>query len=434
MSARDTRRTFLKTGGGAATAAVAATSMHALGAGDRLRLAFIGVGNRGSQLLASFLKNPEVEVPVLCDADRRKLEAAKAKTPGAPALEKDFRVVLARNDIDAVVIATPDHWHALQMIAACEAGKDVYVEKPLSITIVEGRAMVAAAGRSTRVVQVGIQRRSSEAYRRALELLRQGALGEVTVARAYRLSNMYPAGIGKAPDAPPPSELDWDLWLGPRSARPFRETIHPYKFRWWDPYSSQAANWGVHYFDAIRWLVDAKAPAAVSAHGTRAAVDDDRTIPVTLETIHELPSGCLVVFGQYEASGNPAMRTGDVELRGTRGTMYVEGNGYEIVPEGGGQFQDSKPRMQAAAVKTPGSSDTTDAHVRNFIECVYNRRRPNADIEAGHRSTTFSLLANISLAVKARLEWDAERERITAPVEANQLLHYEYRAPWKLPG
>ncbi len=319
------------------------------------------------------------------------------------------------------------------MIAACEAGKDVYVEKPLSITVVEGRKMVEAAKRHARVVQVGIQRRSSEAYRRARELIVGGGLGAITVARAYRLSNMHPAGIGTAPDASPPPELDWDLWLGPRPARPFRETIHPYKFRWWDLYSSQVANWGVHYFDGMRWLAGAEAPVSVSAHGTRAAVGDDRTIPDTVETIHELPSGCLVIFGQYEASGNPAMRGGDIEVRGSRGTMYVQGNGYEIVPERGGQFQDPAPRMDAANVKTPEPGDATDAHVRNFLECVYNRRTPSCDIEAGHRSTTFALLANISLAVKARLEWDAGKESIAAPAGANRLLHYEYRAPWRLP-
>lgn len=293
--------------------------------------------------------------------------------------------------------------------------------------------MVAAARRYARVVQVGIQRRSSEAFRRAREFIGEGALGTVTVTRAYRLSNMHPAGIGRAPDAAPPPELDWDLWLGPRPARPFRETIHPYKFRWWDLYSSQVANWGVHYFDGMRWLAGAEAPVSVSGHGTRAAVADDRTIPDTVETIHELPSGCLVIFGQYEASGNPAMRGGDLEIRGSRGTMYVRTNGYEIVPERGGQFQDPAPRMQPVNVETAEPGDATDAHVRNFLECIHNRRAPSCDIETGHRSTSFALLANIALAVKARLEWDAAKESITAPGEANRLLHYEYRAPWKLP-
>ncbi|HNR98682.1 MAG TPA: Gfo/Idh/MocA family oxidoreductase [Planctomycetota bacterium] len=432
MIKRRGRRSFLKAGGGAA-AALAATSSRVLGAGDRLRVAYIGVGNRGSQLLASFSKNPQVETAALCDVDAGMLQRAKGKAGGAPALEKDFRAVLARNDVDAVVISTPDHWHALQMIAACEAGKDVYVEKPLSITVVEGRKMVAAARRYARVVQVGIQRRSSEAFRRAREFIGEGALGTVTVTRAYRLSNMHPAGIGRAPDAAPPPELDWDLWLGPRPARPFRETIHPYKFRWWDLYSSQVANWGVHYFDGMRWLAGAEAPVSVSGHGTRAAVADDRTIPDTVETIHELPSGCLVIFGQYEASGNPAMRGGDLEIRGSRGTMYVRTNGYEIVPERGGQFQDPAPRMQPVNVETAEPGDATDAHVRNFLECIHNRRAPSCDIETGHRSTSFALLANIALAVKARLEWDAAKESITAPGEANRLLHYEYRAPWKLP-
>ena len=426
-----TRRTF--------TAATAATTLalstapaRAIGANDRIRLGFIGVGNRGSQLLDAFLPHSDMQVVALCDVYEPYLERANAKLDVKATTYSDFRKLIERDDLDGIVIATPDHWHALQTIAACDAGKDVYIEKPLSITIHEGRKMVEAATRNKRVTQVGTHRRSSKLYTElAARLHDQAALGKITVSRAYRLSNMFPGGIGQAALSEPPSGLDWDMWLGPRPARPFQATIAPYKFRWWDLYSSQVANWGVHYLDAIRWLTGDTAPASVCAMGGQFAVRDDRTIPDTMECTFEFGSGRLAIFGQYEASGNPALRRGEIELRGTEGTLYIDDRGYEIVPERGGQFQDSKPRMRA---EQRGSSDgdMTVQHARNFLDCMRSRKAANADIETGHRSTTMSLLANISLATRSRLEWDAEHERITNVKEANELLHYEYRTPWTL--
>ena len=165
----------------------------------------------------------------------------------------------------------------------------------------------------------------------------------------------------------------------------------------------------------------------------RSVVKDDRTIPDTMQAVFEFASGRLAMFGQYEASSNPALRQGEVELRGTQGTVYVDGNGYKIFPERGGQFQDSKPRMEPMEDSDKGNNaQLTALHARNFLDCVKSREKPNADVEIGHRSTSFSLLANISLATKSRLEWDAEREVITNNEEANKLLHYEYREPWEL--
>jgi predicted dehydrogenase len=206
----------------------------------------------------------------------------------------------------------------------------------------------------------------------------------------------------------------------------------PYKFRWWGPYSSQIGNWGVHYFDLIRWLTGEFAPASVSAHGGRFAVDDDRTIPDTMETIFEHDSGMLTVFSLYEGNGRKVTRPDtDVELRGTLGTCYVGAAGYEIVPERGGQFQDPKPKRKEARVKsTDGDLDAQAA--RDFLDSVKSRKRPLADVEEGHRSTTFSHLANIALAVRKRLDWDPQAERFTNCDEANRMLHYTYREPWTL--
>jgi len=424
-----TRRRF----GQAAAGVAAASASRVLGANERTRLGFIGVGNRGGQLLNAFLRHSDAQAVAFCDVYKPYLDRARERNGGKGDTCADFRKLLARKDLDAIVVATPDHWHAIHTVDACDAGKDVYVEKPLSVTIHEGRRMVAAARRNQRVVQVGTHRRSSPLYADLVRLVQAGTIGKVTVARAYRLSNMWPKGIGKAPHTDPPKDLDWDLWLGPRPARPYQDNIAPYKFRWWHLYSSQMANWGVHYLDAIRWVTGELAPASVSAHGGRFAVDDDRTVPDTLEATFEFASGRLALFGQYEASGNPALRSGEIELRGTRGTVYVSGRAFEILPERGGQFQSREPRTKPIKQRaTGGNADLTTLHARNFLDCIRSRQRPTADIEAGHRSTTFSLLANIALAVRARLEWDAQAERIASPAEANKLLHYPYRKPWVL--
>src|SRR5260370_39629722 len=224
---------------------------------------------------------------------------------------------------------------------------------------------------------------------------------------------MTPAGSGHAPESEPPADLDWDMWLGPRPARPFQATILPYKFRWWHLYSSQMANWGVHYFDAIRWLTGELAPASVSAHGGRYAVADDRTIPDTCEAIFEHSSRMLSLFSIHEANGQPMLGRGaEIELQGTLGTVYARTDRYEIVPERGGAFQDPKPRRKAEGVKaTDGDLDQQAA--RDFLDCVKSRKRPAADVEEGPRSTTFAHLANIALATRKPLQGAPQAERFT---------------------
>ncbi|MGL4594975.1 MAG: Gfo/Idh/MocA family protein [Thermoguttaceae bacterium] len=409
------------------------------GANERIRLGFIGIANRGGQLLDAFTKHENVDVAALCDVDSRTLERVHQQFDKKPFITTDFRKIYERNDIDGVVLATPDHWHAIQTVEACQSGKDVYVEKPLSVTVVEGRKMVEAARKYKRVVQVGTHRRSSPLFR---ELAAKGAdqlVGHVTVGRSFRASNMFPSGIGKGIVETPPPGFDWNMWLGPRPERPFQATVAPYKFRWWNLYSSQMGNWGVHYLDAMTWLLGETAPIAVCAMGGRYIVDDDRTIPDTAEAIFEFKKGRILTFGQYEACGNPCIATddkmkplGEIELRGTNGTLFADDRQWSIIPERGGQFQDRAPRMENQAGVGIPLGETEKLHALNFLDCMGNRNLPNADIEIGHRSTTMSHIANISLAVDAKLKWDAEKELFTNNDAANALLHYEYRKPWKL--
>ncbi len=416
-----------------AAAAGASTILgrRAHGANERIRVGVIGVANRGGQLIDAVEPHKDAEVVALCDVHGVAFKRWREQYPDA-AEYGDYRKMLDRDDIDAVIIATPDHWHALQTIDACEAGKDVFVEKPLSLTIHEGRRMIEAARRTNQIVQVGLQRRASQMYAQLADMVQSGVIGKVTTAHCYRVSNMAPTGMGRSEPTEPPDDLDWDMFIGPQAMRPYQDNITPYNFRWWRAYSSQIANWGVHYFDLIRWMLNERAPKAVSAHGGVYAVDDDRTVPDTMQATYELPSGCLIVFGQYEASGNtPFPRPAEIELRGTEGTLYSRGNRFEIVPERGGQFQPREPRMEPME-EVIDEGNVTVAIMRDFFDCIKDRETPLCDVAEGHYSTVFAHLGNIALDTRAYLEWDADAERITNNDAANDLLHYEYRAPWKL--
>jgi predicted dehydrogenase len=423
------------------------------GANDKIRVGFIGLGNRGSQLLAGFVAQKDCQVVALCDVyepylarDRAQVDPEIFKSIGQTLVPKmgedfggpvtrynDFRRLLEQKDIDAVVVATPDHWHALQTIRAFEVGKDVYVEKPLTITIPEGRKMVQAQQRYNRVAQVGLHRRSSKLYAHLHDLIREGKLGKVVLARAYRVSDMAPHGIGRYAEASPPRGLDWDMWLGPRAQRPYRYNIAPYKFRWWQDYSSQMGNWGVHYCDAIRWLLDEEAPSAVTAQGGKYGVDDDRTIPDTLDVTFEFASGRVLHFGQYEACQSAPISAGEIEVGGTTASLYpgAEAHGCKIVPARKGQFQEAGSSLAVEEI-APMDGDLTHQHIRNFLDCVRSRAKCHCDLETGHRSTTFAHLANLALSTRTRLEWDAAQERITNTSAADALFDYQYREPWKL--
>jgi predicted dehydrogenase len=229
------------------------------------------------------------------------------------------------------------------------------------------------------------------------------------------------------------------MWLGPRAFRPYQFNIAPYKFRWWGDYSSQMGNWGVHYMDVIRWMMGEKAPVTISASGGRFAVDDDRTIPDTMDVTYEFASGALITFSLYEASGGALFQSGEVELRGTMGTLNASEKGYKITPAGSGQFQSVKSLLKPEEytsddkMLTDGSSgDSTARLIRNFLDCVKSRQSPLCPIEEGHRSTSFAHLANIALATGEKLKWDGENEKFINSETANKLLHYEYRKPWKL--
>ena len=445
---RHTRRQFGAAAAAAGFAAATARSAEkVVGANERIRLGFIGLGNRGDQVLDAFRVHKDCEIVALCDIWQPYVEFAAGKAGGRSSRHKDYRELLDRKDVDAVVISTPDHWHALQTIHACEAGKDVYVEKPLSLTVVEGRKMVDAARRHHRVTQVGLHRRSSAFVREAAELVRNGAIGKVISARAFHIQNEFPHGIGRPADGDPPAGFDWDAWLGPAPMRPYNKNRTFYRFRWFYDYSGgQLTNFGVHYLDVIHWALGHDAPLAVTAMGGKFADHDNREVPDTLEVVWTYPGKTLVSFTQINANAAPGgTRNGEIEFRGTKGTMFVKSGGYEIVPDvlparefpaldptdraSAKGWRSGKPVIEARS----GSGDQDTAHhARNFLDCVRSRKPAHCDIETGHRDTTAALIGNIAHRTEAVLKWDRESERFTNHEPANALLHYQYRAPHKL--
>nr|HPM19611.1 Gfo/Idh/MocA family oxidoreductase [Bacteroidales bacterium] len=361
------------------------------------------------------------------------------KFPKPPVLYRDYRKLLENKGIDAVCIATPDHWHALQVIDAIDAGKDIYVEKPLTATIVEGRKMVEAQARTGRVVAVGLNRRGNVVFQKLAKEIPAGKIGKVSVGRAARISNMAPDGIGKLKPENPPEGFNWDMWLGPRAFRPYQYNIAPYMFRWWSDYSSQMGNWGVHYMDAIRWLMGETAPSVITAHGGKYVIDHDADIPDTMQVTFEFASKKIITFSIYEATSGNFFPYGELELRGTKGNVYADERGYRIVPATKGQFQTWDKLIEEEEFKNPSpilddgsSADSTSGLIRNFLDCIRTRQQPFCTLEEGHRSTSFAHLANIALSTGERLCWDPVKEMFTNSEAANRLLHYQYRNPWKL--
>ena len=428
--------------------ATALSYSRIVGANERIRMGYIGMGNRGDQVHDAFLEQPDAPTAAVCDLREDYMDFAVKKSNASPRKYKDHRKLLEDKEVDAVVIATPDHWHALMFIEACNAGKDVYVEKPLSLTVAEGRKMVETAERTRRVVQVGIQRRSARFLQEAAEFVRAGGIGQVTVAKSYHVQNEWPNGIGNPPDEPPTNESEWEQWLGPAPKVPYNRNRTYYNFRWFYHYSGgQLTNFGVHYMDMLRWCLAQDAPKAVVALGGKYAVRDNREIPDTLEVLWEFDGPTLMVFTQYNANGAPGnAQDSDMELRGTKGTMYIHGSRWEVAPEKTTEKlfgyrtpldrdieraygPSKKPAMEPRSGK--GSADTA-FHARNFLDCIKTRGRCNCDTLTGHLSTAATIIGNIALKTKSYLQWDARAERFTNNPAANKYLQYQYRAPYKL--
>ena len=443
MAEKVTRRDFIRrsavtAAGAGVVLAPAPVPARSVGASDRVRVGFIGTGSMGRSNLRDFLKQPEVEVVALCDVYEPSLTEALKLTEGKGETSRDFRPLLDRKDIDALVVSTPDHWHALQTILACQAGKDVYVEKPASVTIEEGRKMVEAARKYSRIVQLGTQQRSSLHIGRAVQLIQEGIIGKVSFVRTWNYMNQHPEGIGNPPDEDPPKNLDWDLWLGPAPKVPYnvnRFGILPGRwatFRYfWDYAGGFMTDWGVHLLDTVQWAMQVEAPRAVTASGGKFYLQDNRDTPDTLQATFEYP-GWVCVYENRLANSNPANDKGyGVEFHGTEGTLFVDRAEFQVHPEKRRVGDQELDRMETIHMKRANSSHLD--HVRDFLDSVQSRKLPRSDIEIGHRSTTACHLGNVAFRSRQRVVWDAGKEAIIeGGAEASKYLSRAYRKPWNL--
>jgi len=358
---------------------------------------------------------------------------------------QDFRKLLELKEVDAVLVATPDHWHATAAVLACQAGKDVYVEKPTSLTIREGRMIVDAARRHKRIVQVGTQHRSAPHFRRIGEMIRGGEIGKVNFVRVWNYSNQTPDGIGKKPVQEPPAGLDWDMYLGPAPKVPFNPNRFLGTFRYFQDYSGgYITDYGNHRLDTMQQIMGVSAPRVVSASGGKFVIDHDGDVPDFLSVTYEY-DGFIATYEGSNLNGHgmggrtPGHRyynsRGDwdqpngIAFYGTDGTIFAERIGWEVFPE-----PETPRRKPARPVKRfwENVEEPTRAHAANFVECVRSRQAPNADIEIGHRSTSVALLGNIALSTGLKLRWDAQKEDFHGAPEASQLLSREPRKPWDL--
>lgn len=433
------RRAFLKAVAGVATAA---SQRRVLGANDRVRVGVIGVGLIGKRHLLDFLAEPDCEVAAVCEVYSPRLEEGLAAAGARATGFRDFRKVLDRPDVDAVVVSTPDHWHAPMTILACAAGKDVYVEKPLTHVVREGRWMVQAARHHRRVVQVGTQQRSGAHYKRCVDLVRSGHIGDVRSIRLASRRNIMP-GFTRPVGQQPLSSEEWDLWLGPAPYVPFEPTRGIYHFRWfWDYSGGQATNLLSHDIDVVQWATG-ELPRAVAAMGGRYALRGIGETPDTFEAVFQYPS----FVATWSSSEVSATRGPGLTFCGTRGSLTINRAGLEVVPDPDippdaqiPQFSETArpagerpPGLRTQAVTDAGYEQIRDQfkpHVRNFLDCVKSRQLPVADVEDGHRSVTSCHLANIALKLERTVRWDPDKEEVVGDAEAAALLTKPYRAPW----
>lgn len=421
----------------AASIVNAASARQVKGANERVHVALLGCGTRGMAVARLMRAVPDVAFVAVCDVYETNASRAKKWAGTGCEAYSDFRKILDRKEVDAVVVATPDHWHAIPTVMACAASKDVYAEKPLAHNVREGRLMVDAARKHKRIVQSGTQHRSAAHYREVARIVQSGELGKVRFVRVWNYTNMHPRGIGAAGEGKMPAGLDWDFYLGPAPKVEFTRGRFLGTFRWfWDYAGGFITDWGTHRFDSVHQVMGEDAPRTVTAVGGRFELKDGAETPDVLQATFEYPSFVLSYEScQLNAHGTGGQTAGKRYYRargkedrphgeafyGTNGTLFSDRIGYEIFPESG-----RMKRSEAAG------QDATDEHVKNFIECVRSRKTPAADVEIGQRAATVAHLGNIAYRTGRKLRWDAAKETIIDDPKACELLGRTARKPWDL--
>jgi predicted dehydrogenase len=434
MGMRENRREFLRKSAAAAAGAASLAlptivsprvfgSPQSAAPSDRVRLGFIGVGNRGSQNLGTFLKKLDrVDIVALCDVDSSHLADQQKRVEGLtkkkPIGYGDYRKLLENKDIDAVVVSTPDHWHALTTTDACRAGKDVYCEKPLTLTIAEGQAMIAAARANNRIVQTGSQQRSDDKFRLGCELVRSGRLGKIHTVRVgisgVKLGKKKPFTESKTP----PPELDYDFWLGPAPYHAYEAKRVHYNFRFfWDYSGGQMTNWGAHHLDIAQWGLGMDGSGPVRFEG-KARYNKDKLfeVPEWCEVKYEYANGIKMICGQSEKGGTT--------FEGADGTIHVSRGVLTSTPAG---IVEEPLRGKDVHLYV------SDDHHGNWLDCIHSRKLPICDVAIGHRSASVCHLGNIAIRSGKVIHWDPVKERIVGDDGTAKMVSRPYRAPWSLP-
>ena len=425
----NSRRTFLAGAGAAVISHLPAAK--AMSANDRLRIAVLGVNGRGQDHIASIMKLPDAEVVLLCDPDLEvaaKRASQFEKTYGKKVqVEQDLRRVFDNKDIDAVTIATPNHWHSLAAIWACQAGKDVYVEKPGSHNIFEGRKMVEAAHKYNRIVQHGVQLRSSEAIQEAVQHLRKGTIGNVYMARG--LVYRWRPSIGHHGPETAPATFSHDLWTGPAQQEPFSRRIVPYNWHWtWNYGNGDVGNQGIHETDMCMWGLGLETlPKKITAMGGKFLFDDDKQTPDVLTTLFNFPDQKKLV--QFEVRAwctnlEDGAGVGNI-FYGSEGYLVIKGyESYEIYL---GQKREKGPARK--------TGDPLTDHFANWVKAIRSRKTEdqNGPVETAHRASGLAHLGNISYRLGRVLDFDVERERFVGDPEAEAMLSRDYRKPYVVP-
>jgi predicted dehydrogenase len=435
-------------------AAAAAVSLSALayrrvpGANERIGVGFIGYGLIGKRHVADFKRQRDADLVAVSDVHRGRLEEGKAALGAGASGYGDFRRLLDDRRVHAVVVSTPDHWHALMTMLACDAGKDVYVEKPLTLFVREGRWMIDVAARTGCVVQVGTQQRSGKHYQRARELMRSGKLGTIHSVKMQAVRNIG-RGFGNPPDADPPPELDWDLWLGPAPKRPYNPLRCIYHFRWfWDYSGGQMTNLGAHHLDIVDWVLGLDRLKSVSCIGGRFVNQDGGQTPDTQEAVFDCGS-FVATWSLRECSRGTPGRAG-LEFFGSHGSLALARDGFQVAadldepaesqipafdghPVGGPRTETRRSRRQRTEPvhDTSGDSDEQfQGHVRDYLDAVKTRKQPISTLESAHRTSVACHLANLSMRLSRQIRWDPASETIVGDEQANAHLVRPYRAPW----
>jgi predicted dehydrogenase len=444
------RRDFLQASSGAALA-FSIGGKHSSGFASRAakRVGLIGCGWYGKADLLRLIQVSPVEVVSLCDVDKKMLADAALTVAGRQASKKtprtyaDYREMLKEKDLDIVLIATPDHWHALPMIAAVEAGADIYVQKPISIDVSEGKAMLAAARKHQKVVQVGTQRRSTPHLIEARDrIIREGKLGKIGLVEIYCYYHMR--NTTNPPDTAPPDYLDWNMWTGPAPLRPYNPIAHPRGWRAFMEYSNGImGDMCIHMLDMVRWMLELGWPRRISSTGG-ILVEKGRKANIADTQTAAFDFGDLDVVWQHRTWGEPAdpKYPWGATIYGDKGTLKASVFSYDFIPSGGGspihrdvtyeldQYPEDKTEKDLERHVAPAIR----GHMKDLLTTIDSRGRPVADIEQGYISTASCILANLSMQVGRALTWDAEAGRVAGDDEANRLLTRPYRGPWIHPG